>query len=64
VVGQEFMLFSWKLVLCDAFIMLYVLIITTYLLLLGSNLTTNVVISAILTYVPLWVESDLEIFFN
>jgi hypothetical protein len=36
-------------VLCDAFIMLYILIITFYLLLLGSNLTTNVVTSALFT---------------
>jgi hypothetical protein len=49
VVGQEFMLFSWRLVLCDAFIMFYILVITAYLLLLGSNLTTNVVVSALLT---------------
>jgi hypothetical protein len=51
VAGQEFILFSWRLVMCDAFIMLYILIITFYLLLLGSNLTTNVVISAVFTYV-------------
>jgi hypothetical protein len=49
VAGQEFILFSWRLVLCDAFIMLYILIITFYLLLLGSNLTTNVVTSALFT---------------
>jgi hypothetical protein len=56
-VGQEFILFSWRLVLCDAFIMLYILIITFYLLLLGSNLTTNVVTSAVFTYVQSPYES-------
>jgi hypothetical protein len=38
-------------VLCDAFIVLYILVITLYLLLAGLNLTTNIVTSALLTYV-------------
>jgi hypothetical protein len=41
-------LFSWRLVLCDAFIMLYILVATLYLVLLGSDLTTDAVISAIM----------------
>jgi hypothetical protein len=48
VAGQEFVLQSRRLVLCDAFVVLYILVITIYLLLLGSNLTTDVVISALL----------------
>jgi hypothetical protein len=50
VVGQEFVLFSWRLVLCDAFIMLYILVATLYLVLLGSDLTTDAVISAIMRW--------------
>jgi hypothetical protein len=51
VVGQEFILWSWTLVVCDLFIALYVLSVSFYVLLLGINITTDIVISAILTCV-------------
>jgi hypothetical protein len=50
-VGQEFILWSWTLVVCDLFIALYVLSVSFYVLLLGINITTDIVISAILTCV-------------
>jgi hypothetical protein len=52
VVGQEFLLFSWKLVLCDAFIAIYVLSVSLFVLLLSADITSNVVISTLLTCVP------------
>jgi hypothetical protein len=47
--GQEFILFSWKLVLCDLFVLLYVLTVSLYILLVGTSVTTPTVISAIFT---------------
>jgi hypothetical protein len=47
--GQEFILFSWKLVACDFFIALYVLFVSAYVIILGSSITTPVVISGIFT---------------
>jgi hypothetical protein len=49
--GQEFILFSWKLVLCDLFVLLYVLTVSLYILLVGTSVTTPTVISAIFTCV-------------
>jgi hypothetical protein len=49
--GQEFILFSWKLVLCDLFVLLYVLTVSMYILLVGTSVTTPTVISAIFTCV-------------
>jgi hypothetical protein len=44
---QEFFLFSWTLVLCDLLLLLYLLAISLFILLLGSGLTTNVVINTL-----------------
>jgi hypothetical protein len=52
VVGQEFLLFSWKLVLCDVIIAIYVLSVSLFVLLLSADINSNVVISALLTCVP------------
>jgi uncharacterized iron-regulated membrane protein len=49
--GQEFILFSWKLLVCDLFIALYVLAVSVYIILIGCNVTTPVVISALFTWV-------------
>ena len=46
-VGQEFLLFSWKLVLCDLALAFYLLFISFFILLLGQDVTTNVVETAL-----------------
>jgi hypothetical protein len=49
--GQEFILFSWKLVLCDLFVLLYVLTVSLYILLVGTSVRTPTVVSAVFTCV-------------
>ena len=49
--GQEFILFSWMLVLCDLFILLYVLTVSLYILLVGTSVMTPTVISVVFTRV-------------
>jgi hypothetical protein len=45
--NQEFMLVSWKLLLCDVLLALYLLVISLFILLLGTDLTTNVVVNTL-----------------
>ena len=51
-VGQEFFLFSWRLVACDLLLALYLLFISFFTILLGANVTTNVVTNSLLRSDP------------
>jgi hypothetical protein len=44
--GQDYFLFSYTLMACDLLLALYLFCLSTYALLIGSSLTTNVVINA------------------
>jgi hypothetical protein len=45
--NQEFFLFSWKLLLCDLILAIYLFFISLFILLLGADLTTNVVVNTL-----------------
>jgi hypothetical protein len=44
---QELFLFSWRLVLCDVVLGLYLFVISVFILAVGADLTTNVVINVV-----------------
>jgi hypothetical protein len=47
VAGQEYFLFSWRLVACDLVLALYLLAVSFFVVLLGADITTNVVTNAL-----------------
>jgi hypothetical protein len=53
VVGQDFFLFSWTLVMVDLFISLILLVVSLFLLLIGSSLSTATVVNTFVKYVTL-----------
>jgi hypothetical protein len=48
VAGQQFYLFSWRLLLCDALLSIYLLFVSLMAFLLALNVTPNIVANAIL----------------
>lgn len=48
VAGQQYYLFSWRLLLCDAVLSVYILFVSLLAILLALNVTTNTVANAFL----------------
>lgn len=53
VAGQQYFLFSWRLLLCDALLSVYLLFVSLLAFLLALNVTPNIVANAILKYASL-----------
>jgi hypothetical protein len=48
VAGQQYYLFSWRLLLCDALLSIYLLFVSLMAFLLALNVTPNIVANAII----------------
>jgi hypothetical protein len=46
VAGQQYYLFSWRLLLCDAILSVYILFVSLLAILLALNVTNNTVANA------------------
>jgi hypothetical protein len=43
---------SWTLLVCDVILVLYLLVVSLFILLVGTDITTNVVTNALIRYHP------------
>lgn len=58
IIAQERFLFSWRLLLIDAILLIYLLLVTFIALLLGIDATTNVVGCALFKYAIILIKVD------
>ena len=60
-VGHEFLLFSWRRVVCDLALAAYLLFMSFFILLLGQNVTTNVVENALFRSGPRPTRREIQL---